>query len=41
VVAKLEFNAVVNPLHPAATQLVVSASQNVIWDQRLFGRADL
>ena len=41
VVAKLEFNAVVNPRHPAAAQFVVSASQNVIWDQRLFGRTDL
>jgi len=41
VVAKLEFNAVVNPRHPAAAQFVVSATQNVIWDQRLFGRADL
>jgi RES domain-containing protein len=41
VVAKLEWNAVVNPLHPAARQLVVSQSQKVIWDQRLFGRKDL
>jgi len=38
VVAKLEWNAVVNPLHPAAGQLVVSQSQMVIWDQRLFGQ---
>lgn len=38
VVAKLEWNAVVNPLHPAANQLVVSQSQMVIWDQRLFDR---
>jgi RES domain-containing protein len=41
VVAKLEWNAVVNPLHPAAGLLVVSLSQKVIWDQRLFGRVDL
>ena len=41
VVAKLEWNAMVNPLHPAAVQLVVSQSQKVIWDQRLFGRMDL
>jgi len=41
VVAKLEWNAVVNPLHPAAVQLVVSQSQKVIWDQRLFGRMDI
>lgn len=40
VVAKLEWNAVVNPLHPAAAQLVVSTSQEVIWDQRLFARKD-
>jgi len=38
VVARLEWNAVVNPRHPAASQLVVSPSQPVIWDQRLFGR---
>lgn len=38
VVARLEWNAVVNPRHPAASQLVVSQSQSVIWDQRLFGR---
>ncbi len=41
VVAKLEWNAVVNPLHPAAAQLVVSQSQKVIWDERLFGRMDI
>jgi RES domain-containing protein len=40
VVAKLEWNAVVNPLHPAAAQLDVSTSQKVIWDQRLFHRKD-
>lgn len=40
VVAKLEWNAVVNPRHPAASHLVVSQSQKVIWDQRLFGRID-
>jgi RES domain-containing protein len=41
VVAKLEWNAMVNPLHPAAGQLVVSQSQGVIWNQRLFCRMDL
>jgi len=40
VVAKLEWNAVVNPLHPAAAQLDVSTSQKVIWDQRLFHRQE-
>ncbi len=38
VVATLEYNAVINPLHPNASQFVVSPSQNVIWDQRLFMR---
>jgi RES domain-containing protein len=38
VVAKLEFNAVVNPLHPLAAEIAVSPSQKVIWDQRLFAR---
>lgn len=38
VVAKLEWNAVINPLHPNANQLLVSATQKVIWDQRLFTR---
>ena len=40
VIAKLEWNAIVNPLHPDACRLVVSPSQKVIWDQRLFGRID-
>lgn len=40
VVAKLEWSALVNPCHPAAAQIVVSQSQNVIWDQRLFGRVN-
>ena len=39
VVARLEWNAVVNPLHFAACQISVSQAQKVIWDQRLFGRA--
>jgi RES domain-containing protein len=38
VVAKLEWNAVVNPQHPSAVELLVSQSQMVIWDQRLFDR---
>ena len=38
VVAKLEWNAVVNPLNFAAGQLTVSQEQKVSWDQRLFGR---
>jgi RES domain-containing protein len=39
VVARLECNALVNPLHADARQLLVSPSQKVIWDQRLFTRA--
>ena len=36
VVARAECNAVVNPAHPDASRLVVSAPQPVVWDQRLF-----
>ncbi|KDR24576.1 hypothetical protein BG57_06155 [Caballeronia grimmiae] len=36
VVARVECNAVVNPAHPDASRLVVSAPQPVVWDQRLF-----
>lgn len=38
VVAKLEWNAVINPLHANVNQFLVSPSQRVIWDQRLFTR---
>lgn len=38
VVARLEFKALINPLHANATQLLVSPSQKVIWDKRLFTR---
>lgn len=38
VVARLEFNVLINPLHAAACQLLVSSSQKVIWDRRLFTR---
>lgn len=37
VVAKLEWNVVVNPAHPEAARILVAESQKVIWDQRLFG----
>jgi RES domain-containing protein len=37
VVAKLEWNALVNPQHPDAMLLQPSTPQKVIWDQRLFG----
>lgn len=36
VVAKLEWNALVNPLHPDSTRLILSASEKVVWDKRLF-----
>lgn len=36
VVARAEFNALVNPLHPHASRIVISEAQPVIWDARLF-----
>ncbi|MDP2027434.1 RES family NAD+ phosphorylase [Sulfuriferula sp.] len=36
VVARLEWNALVNPLHPDATRLKISNSESVVWDKRLF-----
>ena len=38
VVARLEWNALVNPLHPDAARLTVSAAEKVVWDRRLFER---
>ena len=38
VVARLECNALINPLHADARRLQVALSQKVIWDQRLFAR---
>jgi RES domain-containing protein len=38
VIATLEWNALVNPLHPDAAKIKVSESQRVVWDQRLFER---
>ncbi|TXT28312.1 MAG: hypothetical protein FD131_3177 [Rhodocyclaceae bacterium] len=38
VVAKLEWNALVNPAHPDATQLSLSPAESVVWDKRLFER---
>ena len=40
IVAKLEWNALVNPRHPDAALIAVSQSQQIIWDQRLFGRVN-
>mgnify|MGYP001636621542 FL=1 len=36
VVAKLDRNALVNPIHPDAKKLIVSEPKEVIWDRRLF-----
>ena len=38
VVARLEWNALVNPLHPDAGQLILSSSEKLVWDKRLFER---
>jgi RES domain-containing protein len=37
VVARLEFNAVVNPAHPGFSRVRLSAPEPVVWGQRLFG----
>lgn len=36
VVARLEFNAIVNPAHPGFSRISLSVPEPVIWDQRLF-----
>lgn len=38
VVAKLEWNALVNPRHPDAMRLTLSTAETVVWDKRLFDR---
>lgn len=38
VVARLEWNALVNPAHPDAGRLMLSNAQRVVWDRRLFER---
>lgn len=38
VVAKLEWNALVNPAHPDAMRLTLSSAEKVVWDKRLFER---
>jgi RES domain-containing protein len=38
VVARLEWNALINPLHPDSSRLVIAASEKVVWDKRLFER---
>ena len=36
VIAKFEWNALVNPLHPDFSLITTSQSEPVIWDKRLF-----
>lgn len=36
VIARLDQNALVNPLHPDAKKVIVSEPKKVIWDKRLF-----
>jgi RES domain-containing protein len=36
VVAKLEWNALVNPLHPDSSKLMISRPEKLVWDRRLF-----
>lgn len=36
VVARLEWNALVNPAHPQAARITVSKAERVVWDKRLF-----
>ncbi|WP_374241845.1 RES family NAD+ phosphorylase [Zoogloea sp.] len=36
VVARLEWNALVNPAHPQATRITLSEAERVVWDRRLF-----
>jgi len=39
IVARGEWNALVNPAHPLASRIEVTEPSPVIWDQRLFGAA--
>jgi RES domain-containing protein len=38
VVAREEWNALVNPVHPMTQRFAVSESRPVVWDERLFPR---
>lgn len=38
VIARLDHNALVNPLHPDANQLIITAPEKIMWDKRLFER---
>jgi RES domain-containing protein len=41
VVARLDWIALVNPVHPDASRLAASAPEKVMWDKRLQGQATL
>ncbi len=43
VVARLEWNALVNPAHPGASQITLMRVERVVWDRRLFsgGRGEV
>jgi RES domain-containing protein len=36
VVARLEWNALVNPAHPEASRIALTKAERVVWDRRLF-----
>jgi RES domain-containing protein len=38
VVARAEYNAIVNPAHPDAARFDISEARAVLWDRRLFSR---
>jgi len=38
VIARLDNNVLVNPLHPDANKLTASAPKEIIWDKRLFNQ---
>lgn len=38
VLAKLEWNALVNPAHPDSRKLIPSQPEKLVWDKRLFER---
>jgi RES domain-containing protein len=40
VVARAEYNAIVNPAHPDAARVEISEPRDVLWDRRLFSRQE-
>ncbi len=38
VIARHDYNIVINPLHPDITKLTVGHPEDIYWDERLFGR---